>query len=65
MISRIMMPAFVQKTHSRPSGSHWGDRAIAALGLGLLVGDVARQSPPSCWHPGLARNIGIAEPACP
>ena len=21
--------------------------------------------PESCWRPGMARNIGIAEPACP
>jgi hypothetical protein len=36
--------------------------ALAATFAGLLVGMVSR--PAACWHPGVERNIGIAEQAC-
>ncbi len=43
---------------------------IAAAGLfaGLATHAVVaalRAPPPDCWHPGLSRNIGIAEMPCP
>jgi hypothetical protein len=36
--------------------------ALAVIAVGLLAGVISR--PAACWHPGLARNIGIAEQAC-
>ena len=39
--------------------------ALTAIAAGLLVGgSTARWEPQSCWRPGLARNIGIAEQGC-
>ncbi len=30
----------------------------------INVGPLAKSEEQSCWHPGLARNIGIAELSC-
>jgi hypothetical protein len=46
--------------------------AVAAIAAGLLVGAISRSAlvtmaqweARSCWKPGLARNIGIAEQGC-
>jgi hypothetical protein len=47
--------------------------ALALAAAGLFVGvmllpaswvTTAQWEPQSCWHPGLERNIGIAEQAC-
>jgi len=47
--------------------------ALAVIFAGLIVGvmslpaswvSTAQWGPQSCWRPGLARNIGIAEQGC-
>ncbi len=45
--------------------------ALTVIFAGLVAGMIAaslvttaRWEPQSCWHPGLARNIGIAEQGC-
>jgi hypothetical protein len=46
--------------------------AGAVMVVGYLLGWATQAAllaslpePDSCWRPGMARNIGIAEPACP
>jgi hypothetical protein len=46
--------------------------AAAVLVAGFLAGQATqaviaalRAPPPFCWHPGVSRNIGIAEMPCP
>jgi hypothetical protein len=46
--------------------------AAVVVAAGLLAGlathaviAALRAPPPDCWHPGLSRNIGIAEMPCP
>jgi hypothetical protein len=46
--------------------------AAAVLAAGFVAGlatqavvAALRAAPPLCWHPGVSRNIGIAEMPCP
>jgi hypothetical protein len=50
--------------------------ALSVFTVGWFVGAISRPAPPvatslaavdlsTCWHPGVSRNIGIAETPCP